>query len=298
MYRINKDLAADGLIAPALVYEAGRQDIIQRNEVLFHAAKQVGDSLGIPTYATVIVGRSAISSDRTTFEVLSHATALDSDGYYYGFEFTAERIPSQYDAVLRCCVGGITLASTGLPVLHAYAGPMALLSLAFGATGAAIGHFQNTWRFPRERWETSNSGQGGGGDAPARLFSSNLWGTIIYPDEYSQFPPALRAQVLTTSPFTSGISQNPPFITLSKWQALKHLVFVIGTTVLSMALINDPRSRVNAVITLLQQAVSLHASIPIRLADNTNSYQQTWLDAMQTILRERSDDYDFLAMVT
>jgi hypothetical protein len=297
LYSINHDLAANGLIAPALIYEAGRQDIMQKNEKLYYAAKNAGDSLGIPTYATVVIGRSAISSDSTTFEIISHATALKCDGYYYAFEFAEERIPSQYDTVFRCCVAGLILASTGLPVLHAYAGPMALLSLGFGATGAAIGHNQNTWRFTRERWEISTSEQGGGGDAPARLFSSNLWGTVIYPDEYRRFNSALRTQILTLSPFIAGISQNPPFVNLTKWQALKHFVFIIGSHVSQMGAVNNPRINANTAITLLQQAVSLHSNIPIHLADNTNSYQQNWLDVMNNLLTSHSDDYEYLTML-
>ena len=185
LYAVNNELSADGLIAPALVYEAGRPDIVQLNRRLFTAAKQAGNSLGIPTYATVILGRSATSSDQTMNAILSQATALNSDGFYYGFEFSPERIPSSREFVSRCCAAGLVLACTGLPVLHAYAGPMALLSLAFGATGSAIGHSQNLWQFTPSRWATS-TGQGGGGKAPPRFFSSSLWGTIVYPDEVAQ----------------------------------------------------------------------------------------------------------------
>ena len=96
-------------------------------------------------------------------------------------------LPSVRETVRRCCVAGLTLACTGKPVLHAYAGPMGLLSFGFGATGVAIGHSQNLWKFTRDRWMPAAS-QGGGGDAPARFFSKALWGTIIYPDETSPVP--------------------------------------------------------------------------------------------------------------
>lgn len=117
LHAVNSSLSADGLIAPALIYEAGRPDIMQLNRRLFSAAKQVGDALGIPTYATVIIGNSAVASDQTIKEILSHATSLNCDGFYYGFEFSSERIPSSREIVLRCCAGGLTLACTGLPVL-------------------------------------------------------------------------------------------------------------------------------------------------------------------------------------
>lgn len=297
LYSINRELSANGLIAPALVYEAGRQDIFERNKKLLEAAKTAGDSLGIPTYATVFIGRSAISSDQTTNQILSHVTSLNCDGYYYGFEFSDERIPSQYDTVLRCCNAGLTLATTGLPVLHAYAGPMALLSLGFGSTGTSIGHYQTTWMFRHEHWDTASNGQGGGGAAPARLFSSNLWGTIIYPDEYIRFNSTMRSQILTVSPFTNMLSPNPPYVGLAKWQSLKHLVFVIGTTVSAIASLQNPRHRANAATTILQQAVTTHDSISIQLADNTNVYQQNWLNALTAVLRDRSDDYDYISML-
>jgi hypothetical protein len=51
----NGDTKADGLIAPAVTYKAARQDIVEFNKRLFVEAKQVGDDLGIPTYATVIL---------------------------------------------------------------------------------------------------------------------------------------------------------------------------------------------------------------------------------------------------
>lgn len=92
LHMINGQLSTNGLIAPALVYEAGRPDIVELNSRLFGAAKQAGDALGIPTYATVILGRSASSSDQVLSTILSQATALNCDGFYYGFEFSPERI--------------------------------------------------------------------------------------------------------------------------------------------------------------------------------------------------------------
>jgi len=299
LYTINMELSTDGLLAPALVYEAGRPDIVDLNARLFVAAKKAGDELGIPTYATVIIGRSANSSAQILNTILSQATALDSNGFYYGFEFSPERIPSSREAVLRCCTAGLTLACTGLPVLHAYAGPMALLSLGFGATGAAIGHSQNLWQFTRSRW-TNTGGQGGGGDAPPRLFSSQLWGTIIYPDEIAQLSAGLRNQVLTQSPFSTGITANPPFVQWPRWDANKHMVNVICATVSSIAASTDPRENANAAITLLQQAVALHSNIAaagVSLRDNTNAYQGNWLAVMNDLLNNYSDDFDYLALL-
>ena len=56
---IHTSIPADGIIAPAAVYEAGRPDIVDLNARLFETAKAVGDARGFPTYATVVLGRSA-----------------------------------------------------------------------------------------------------------------------------------------------------------------------------------------------------------------------------------------------
>jgi len=142
-------IEADGLIAPAVMYQAGRSDITELNRRLFEISKVVGDEIGIPTYATVMLDRSVTSSNQTVGRIISEVTALNSDGWYFGFEFNDERIASSYELVLRCGAAGLTLACTGKPVLYSYAGPMALLALGFGATGAAIGHSQNLWQFTR-----------------------------------------------------------------------------------------------------------------------------------------------------
>ena len=300
LHAVNSSLSADGLIAPALIYEAGRPDIMQLNRRLFSAAKQVGDALGIPTYATVIIGNSAVASDQTIKEILSHATSLDCEGFYYGFEFSSERIPSSREIVLRCCTAGLTLACTGLPVLHAFAGPMALLSLGFGAKGSAIGHFKNLWQFARSRWGPTPD-QGGGGNAPPRFFSSSLWGTIICPDEIIQLPPTLQNQILTHSPFSSQVSSSRSFSGWSVWDAGKHMVHTICSVVSVIAANSDPRTNANSAITILQGAVTLHQNIAtagLSLRDNTNAYQRNWQLAMNDLLTNHSRDFDYLALLS
>jgi hypothetical protein len=296
---INAALATDGLIAPAVVYEAARSDIVQLNARLFAAAKQAGDELGIPTYATVVLGRSVTSSNATVDTILSQVTALNSDGWYYGFEFEPERIPSSYAAVLRCCAAGLTLACTGKPVLHAYAGPMGLLSLGFGATGAGIGHYQNVWKFTGGRWRSS-AVQGGGGNAPPRYFSAALWGTIVYPDEVVRLNPTLQGQVLTQSPFSpSGApGRSGPW---SRWDAHKHLVYVICRTLQDISADEDPRRNTQAAVRILQGSTVLHGAIAgsgVMLGDGTNVYQHNWATALNELLNSYSRDFDYLELLT
>ncbi len=298
LQEMNEAVEADAVLAPAIVYEAQRPDIVQLNARLFSAAKQVGNNLGIPTYATVVLGRSVSSSNQILDAVLSQVTVLDCDGWYYSFEFEEERIPSPQDAVERCLSAGLTLACTGKPVLHAYAGPMALLSFGFGAQGAAIGHAQNLWQFTRGRW-AAPVGQGGGGDAPPRFFSTALWGTIVYPDETGFLTPALRAQIMLTSPFSNQVASN---LTWSRWDANKHLLHRIFTTVTPLAALNDAVASANAAITHLQGAVALHHTIATAhilppLRDNTDAYQENWANAMSDLLVSRSGDYALLALL-
>jgi len=295
---INRRLGTTAVLAPAVVYEAGRPDLMDFNAGLFAAAKRVGDALGRPTYGTVIIGRSAATASQTTDPIVASATALAADGWYYGFEFDQERIPTSEPAVLRACETGLTLAMTGLPVLHAFAGPLGLLSLCFGATAAGIGHSQNLWKFTPSRWQ-QNDGSGGGGNAPARFFSRALWGTVIVPDEIVRFNTALRTLVLTPSPFATAAIQNPT-VPWDKWVANKHLVAVIARTVDEMASVSTPRECATAAASILDEAIGLHTTIAaqMRLADNTSAYQRPWRRALATLLNTRGTDYDFLELLS
>lgn len=295
--QINRQIGVSAVVAPAVIYQAGRSDIESLNARLFHAAKRAGDSLGVPTYATIVLGRSVTSATQTLAPVLSSATALSSDGWYFAFEFDAERVPSDRNAIERAGRALLTLACTGRPVLHAYAGPLSLLSFGFGAVGAGIGHSQNTWRFTPERWQPTTGG--GGGDAPARFFSTGLWGTIVYPDETSRLPAAIAPAVLTHSPFSGPVAQNPA-LPWSRWDANKHLVYLQSQTADRISQISDARGAAAEASQVLAHAVQLHAKIAAagsQLADNTNAYQSKWLEAVSQVLADAKDDYDYLDMM-
>jgi len=295
---LNASLQSAAVIAPAVLYEAGRNDIVQLNARLFDAAKSVGNALGVPTLASVGLARSVTSSPQTITWALNAATALNADGWYYAFEFEEERIPSGKDAVYRCLDAGLTLAATAKPVLHAYAGPMGLLSLGFGASGVGIGHSQNLWKFTRERWEGAN-GQGGGGNAPARFFSGALWGTTIYPDETGQLSAGVRSQVLAPpTPFSGPVLATPP-LPWKRWDAGKHLVCVLAQTYGSLAGTTNARVNANTAVTRLTGALTLHAAIKglgMTLGDNTDAYQANWRLAMTDLLTNRATDFDFMEL--
>jgi len=294
----NAQVHTDAVIAPAVVYEAGRQDIVQLNERLFYAARTAAHELDLPVLATVMLGRSTTTSDTPLREALSNATSLGADGWYFGFQFDNERLPTSIDDIVRCGQAILALACTGKPVLHAYAGPLGLLSFGMGATGAGIGHFQNLWQFSPTRWQQS-TGQGGGGDAPPRFFSTSLWGTIIYPDELAQLPQDLANQIVTPSPF-SGPVGNLRGLPWSRWDANKHLVFSICHTLARIASDPRPQGCAQAAADVLANAIDLHRNVKaqgIDLADDTDSYQSNWLQAIDALISRNSDDYDYLGML-
>ncbi len=293
----NRSLNTSAIIAPAVVCEAGRPDALALNQRLFGAAKLVGDTLGKPTYATVFLGVSATASDESIKSVFSDATGVDCAGWYFAFEFPRERLPSNDDYVYRCLRTTLDLACTGKPVLYAYAGPLGLLSPGAGATGAAVGHSQNLWKFARERWEeTASARQGGGGDAPPRFFSTSLWGTIVFPDETVQLSPSLRDRVFTMSPFSENMTPG----VWKRWNANKHFVFSVGRTIQLVASAVTPRASLSEAITRLDEAIALHRKIReanIVLTDDTDAYQASWRTAAVRLRDERSSDFDYLELL-
>lgn len=292
---INRELNTTAVLAPAIKYEAGRTDICDLNQRLFGISKAVGNTLSVPTYATIILGNSITSSINTINSILSDAIKLDCDGWYFGFEFnTAERIPSQTQEVYNCCLAQLKLACTGKPVLHAFAGPLGLLSMGAGATGVGIGHFQNLWQFTRGRFEDH---EGGGGDssAPARYFSRALWGTIVYPDEIQPLNANTRNTIHTASPFCPGNFQS--LIPWAKWSSHKHLLFVIGETLNNISRIATTIKRLQYANDILQNALNVYGGISSTLKDNTNAYQENWMRVINMLTQNNSADYDYLSML-
>lgn len=289
----NRDLHCEAVIAPAIPYEAARPDIVALNARLFAAAKVVGDAIGIPTYATVVLGHSCTTS-AVAQSILSSATALNADGWYYAFEFDAtERLPTDVDAVYRYGAAGLTLACSGKPVLHACAGPLANMSYGSGARGVGIGIWQNLWGFSRERWQ-AKEGQGGGGDAPPRYFSAALWGTIVHPDETLQLTPAQKAQVVQNSPYAQNLGTG---VQWSKWDSYKHMVHVIATTTAPLAQGANARTAMTSAVAALTAANVVHGAIRatgLRLRDGTDAYQSAWAAAGTRLIANNADDYDWL----
>jgi hypothetical protein len=295
----NRELGCDAVIAPAIPYEAARPEIIALNARLFEIAKNAGDAIGIPTYATVVIGRSA-----TTVEVvegiLSGATTLEADGWYYGFEIDGQqRLPTGIDVVYRYCLAGLTLACSGKGVLHAYSGPLANIAYGAGARAVGIGIWQNLWGFKRTKFQVTAE-QGGGGEAPPRYFSGVLWGTIVYPDEVVQLSKRISksfsSQILQPS---SPYSPSSSAITWSKWESRKHMVYIIASMTNRLAQMADARRAMEAAVAALETASMFHQQIVaagIQLKDETDAYQSSWAAAGKKLLTEHSKDYDWLEL--
>jgi hypothetical protein len=293
----NQRLCTSAVVAPAIPYEAARPDIAQLNARLFVAAKKAGDALGIPTYATVVLGNS-ITTAQVAQTILSHATALNADGWYYAVEFdSAERLPTDVEAVFRYCSAGLTLACTGKPVLHAYAGPLAGLAFGSGARAAAIGFWQNLWGFTRSRFQSSN-GQGGGGDAPPRFFSTPLWGTIVYPDEVLQIPAHLQSAILHHSPYSTPVSPVTA-AAWQKWDSYRHMVHKIVEYTNPLSRSTDAQQAMRTVVTDLGSANALHQQVQsagLVLRDGSNAYQPAWAAAGTRMLADMASDYTWLQL--
>ena len=297
---VNRDLNTSAVISPAVLYQAGRSDIQDLNARLFRAANMAADAIGVPVLGSAVLARSATSSLNTLEASLSAATSLPADGWYYAFEFNPARIPHDLDEVYRFCYGALKLACSGKPVLHGYVGPLGLLSLATGATGIGIGHSQNLWGFSPERWQPS-SGTGGGGNAPPRYFSSELWGTLVYPDEFARIESDVLSQVVSQTQYSDQVSVNEPFLSWSRWDANKHLVASIGRTLTDLMQERSIRALISACRSRLQASIAVHSQISsagIELADETARYQAAWDAALARVETENGDDLDLIELMS
>ncbi len=298
---ISKACSCSGIIAPAVILEAGHPEVVDANRVLFAAAKTAGDSIGVPTYCCIPVGHSVVQSSAEIANALAAATSNTSSGWLLAWEFGAGRLPASTSAVQAFGSACVALATSGKPVLHLCAGPLAILSPAFGCKAAGVCHSQNTWKLDRSRFIKKKKG-GGGGDAPPRYFSSGLWGTLVFPDEYAALTPSQRAAVHTPTPFSLGVRATPPFnrAQLPKWDTNKHLLFAIGNRVKKLTALGSARAAAVAAKKDLDSAAGLHASIAASgkvLKDETAAYQQAWSKSIELVLAAHKNDYDFLDLL-
>jgi hypothetical protein len=291
----NRKFGTSAVIAPALPYEAARPDIVALNSKLFRAAKKAGEAIGVPTYGTVAISQT-LSNMELVEKTLSGATAEEADGWYSTFEFKEERLPTDADDVFRFANASLTLACTGAPVLHAFAGPLSLLSFGSGATGTAVSFWQNLWGFNRERWKESADQQGGGGNAPPRYFSAPLWGTIVYPDETLLVDRELRREIMQATSFSGPTERD---LAWDKWESYRHLLLCVANNVTDIAAAATAKAAMEMAAARLEGAVNLHRRIErnVALRDNTSKYQPVWLEVARRMLAEKAQDYEYFELV-
>lgn len=295
---INRHLHSCAIIAPAVLWSGSNQQSLETNRRLFECAKRAGDAIGVPTYGTIFLGRGATQSVQQVITTLSDATSVPTDGWYFGFEFAESRIPGDLNEIQRFLIGTIKLAATGKNLVAGYLGPLSLLACAVGASGLGVTHSQNMWGFSAERWR-DNQGGGGGGNAPPRYFSRELWGTLVYPDEISKLPGGVPSKIIRSTPFSAQVSIQPPYVSWSRWDAGKHLVYEICTEIDNLVKL-PVRERVSRVLEHLDSATKLYDQISglgIRLQDRSDSYQLNWKRALEDVANQYSDDLDLIEIL-
>lgn len=289
----NRQLNTDAVIAPAIMYAAGRPEIIKINSKLHSAARGAADELGIPCYATAFLQESVTASMEVLETVMSSVTSLTCDGWYFAFDFPDERIPSSRALVYRCLRACLLLALSGRPVLHAYAGPMGLLSIASGCAAAACGADQTQWRLCIERWEPPIE-SGGDFTAPPRYFSRSLWGTIVVPDELSLLPHAIQRRILHSSPFATV----PLAYGWDRTAARKHNLYTMCAGTAEAAAPMNLRESRQITDGILNAAVQLYMEIMedyhLNPKDGAAAYQANWRGALEDLWGNHPDDFDFI----
>ncbi|MBM7845370.1 hypothetical protein [Herpetosiphon giganteus] len=294
---INEKVGTNAVIAPAVIYEASDDKITDLNEKLFKAAKQVGDNLGIPTYASIIIGRSAVISDSNIMALLSDITRLNADGWYFSFEFSDEKMPSNPDEIYSFLKAGLLLANTGKPLFHAFAGPLGLLSYAFGSTAVGVGQIKNLWQFTRSRWVVRTT-KFIPKKHPPKFFSYPLWGNIVHPDETGNLIPILRSKILEYSPYSEQVEKE-----IDNWPSpypKKHLLYILSKQIEEIASKNNIRESAIYAIKKLNQSQKIQEEIInsyITIRDPLLKVQKNWLRGLNKYVQDMNDEFDYLGFL-
>lgn len=296
----NAALGTSAVISPAVLFEAGRADLVDLNETLHGAGCAAASRLGKPVVATAFFSEACLRSPASLSGALAMLTKIAPDGYYVAFEFGGGDLCTDAACLAGAAQVLLTLATSGRPVLHGYAGPHALLGVAFGASSVGLAHFKTAWHFKRTRFQAAKK-SGGGGDAPSRTFSRAMWGAMIHPDETALLSAALFAKLAEKTPFSAPPAPAP----WDKWTSYKHLLYILGTEVSKVLAVPTVRGRAVHVQGLLGAAAKHGAAFRAELGalgvqpkpDTDPSYQLPWANAVAVALAARSDDYDLLDLI-
>ncbi len=298
---VNRELRTVAILAPSLIYEPSRPDIVDLNSELFSTAKLVGDSLGTPTIATVGIDSAVAASSIELDNILGHCTSLGADGFYLCYEFPSKLFRATVSDILTFSKTCLKLAACGVPLIHGYAGPLSLLSVGCGAQSVALSPFLSMWAFTKQRLEPSTGG--GDGSQPRRFFSTTLWSRIAIPDDLFFVPQASVSGLLQIhSPFSNVLANSD--LSVVKWtkgDSEAHAVWAMGDVLNSLLALKNYRQIARQVIQGLQVAQEWHnhlRELNAHLkAQEETVYHQTWISALTRLLAENSDDFDFLELL-
>lgn len=290
-----------GIVAPAVALEAGRPDSLQVNLSLLAVAKSAANAMSLPVYGVVPVGRSLLNSDLELASVVARMTARRVDGWIFMADSGVDGYCVDENCLKAIATSILRLAQTGVPVMHGCAGPLSLLSICFGATAVGLAHSKNMWRLPLARFLPPDP-SGGGGAAPPRVFSKNLWSSFVFPEELQPLPKELRERVITNSKWVSIDPKDDNYFVaqVSKWDTNKHLIYMIGSVVSELQSVRNPRKIALQVLDILQEAKSLHAEIAsvVAVKDGANLHTTCWRQVLSEILESKASDYQYLELIS
>lgn len=114
---------------------------------------------------------------------------------------------------------------------------------------------------------------------------------------HEHFDHALGVQV-EEGPFARPLSHQAPFPDLPRWEAGKHLVWLMGNTYARLLSIRSASDRADAVVSVVEGSIALVEEIRNEgveeLKDGTDTYQEPWRNALARLKADAADDYTML----
>ncbi len=297
--KIGRQFSCTAIMAPAIAMQAGQPEDLRVNLSMLDSARDAADRLDIPVFATIPIGESLVLSETELSDVLSVFTSKSVDGWILMMDLGSDGLCRNPRHLAALCRSVLRLAQTGTNVMHGCAGPHCLLSLACGARGVGIAHSKNMWRLPLSRFEVAEGG--GGGAAPIRVFSTALWSTFVFPDEFVRLPKKLRRRVFEPSDWLKinpGADEYIP-AKYSQWDANKHLIHALGETVSELLELGTARRVLPRVKEIVHEAASLHDIVGqfYDPKDAAAEHHHAWLAVLNSVWMQQRADFDYLAML-
>jgi hypothetical protein len=294
--QINRDLQSVAVIAPAVSIEASQPKTLDVNEMLFQIAKKAGDTLGVPTLASVPIGSTASASAIEVRDIVQRVTTWKAGGWYLLFGFQGNPVPNDLGRLNLWVRVSLDLAATGKPLLQGYQGLLSAVSVGLGSHGVALGQFKTLWHFDPDHW--NGLPPTGRSNGPAKFFSVPLWHYLKFPDDFVRLPSPQGDPFLTPSPW-STIPQNRQ--TASKWReadARRHFMYVTTLWIDGVMALPTARARAIYAKKYLDYAVANWAYLGgLRYPTTSSVPLADWSALLDWALTTCSTDYDWLDLL-